>query len=804
MEVALAISLLSVPIAASAQMDQVSELLAIRASASAAAATSRRLASEGGADFQTRAMETIRRSCASRGVTRLDEVAPSSVSSEASEVAAKALLELKSVANTDHAAFAMEAVDQNSQIELTQRGLLLKNGQARTTQTFAIARDDIGTIEIDVATSGPSHLLLGWNESADAPRLRRNNARIELVGDGRVHTYSVDAAAALARGLSSGEFVRRFFLATRGDAPLDVRALRVLSRAHRYVGRAYGTTHEFRAGQWRSVLYLRPPTTLTFDVSVPGQSPVLETGLAALTSSGVLEFEIAVEHDDARTVLLKRLVRHLPTEDAWEEIAADLTPWAGKNVRISLGVRGTDSAVALWSSPLVRPRLGAEETEPILVVLEDALRADRLSVYGGPVATPAHQSIADSGVVFERAFAQATQTRSSVPSMMTSVLPSANGTWDFSDALSDRYVTLAEALRACGFATASFIQNGNAGPYAGLAQGFDVVFSEDRFGPHAADLLSPTSAVDEWIAGQTGRPWFAYVHVLDPHGPYDPPNGAKRGKEAKDDQEELARDKAIDAGWVKKPTAETRRELYDAEIAANDLALANFLQRFSERGDLQRAIVAIVADHGEFLGEHGGLWRHHPPGHVEVARVPFLLRTPDSTANRIAEPVGLLDLMPTLLELAGADASALPMHGSSLVGTLRGGRPPARAIVSEEMLLERGERGARGCGSFATPEALWLLPCTEDDDFTPGRMLAHRSGKRGTLRRFSLQSSPIGTETPLGQITGPILDALVAGALRSAQSAGLDAWQAMSDLAPQPIVSEPETSERLRALGYLE
>ena len=109
----------------------------------------------------------------------------------------------------------------------------------------------------------------------------------------------------------------------------------------------------------------------------------------------------------------------------------------------------------------------AREPEPalprpnVLLVTIDTWRADRLSLYGGPVASPAHERIAASGLVFDRAFAQATQTRSSVPSLMTSLMPSATGTWDFSDSLSPRYVTLAEALRACGFATASFLQNGN-------------------------------------------------------------------------------------------------------------------------------------------------------------------------------------------------------------------------------------------------------------------------------------------------------------------------------------------------------
>jgi hypothetical protein len=630
-----------------------------------------------------------------------------------------------------------------------------------------------------------------------------------------VHTYAVDAAATLARGLASGTSLRRFFLSARGEAPLEIRAMRVLSRVHRYAGaEPFGTAHELRSGELRSVLWQRLPTTLAFDLVVPDGSAVFEAGLAVLAGDGVVEFEVAAGEGDTRTVLLKRLVRESP----WEDVSLDLGAWAGKRVRLTLAVRGTRDAVALWSSPLVRPRLGADRTEPILVLLEDALRADRLSLYGGPVASPAHDRIAAAGLVFERAFAQATQTRSSVPSLMTSLMPSATGTWDFSDALSSRYVTLAEALRACGFATASFLQNGNAGAYAGLAQGFDVVFDAERFGPRAADLLAPDSPLEKWIDRQRGRAYFAYVHVLDPHGPYDP---AERPDFAAASQgEELQRDRSIDAEWLTRPTAEARRILYDREVATNDAAIGGFLDRLEARGDFARATIAAIADHGEFLGEHGGLWRHHPPGHFEVARVPFLLKTPQTSAShdedtasphgqrsgprRLPEPVALLDLMPTLLELAGVDASGLPMHGTSLAGVARGASPPLRAIVADEMILQSGERRAAGCGSFATSESLWLLSCTRDEDFVPGRLLAVRGAGPAPLRVFDLANAPPAKETT-SEVTGASLaEGIGRRSLTAMQEAGLAAWRRMTNAAAGRIVSEPVDTERLRALGYVE
>jgi hypothetical protein len=817
---------------------QLSDAWSVRSAAAAIAARSRELEKVAGAEFQTRALEIVRKSCAAREVTRLDEIAPVDVSSQAPAAAAEALLVIDFAARgagralppaADAPPPAIERVDRDTDFDLTTAGLVLRSGQVRTTGSFALARDSIGTIELDIATTKPGHLLLGWNEDAAAPRLRRNNARIELVPDGRTRTYALDAAATLARGLTSEASLRRFFLSTRGEAPLEIRAMRVLSRVHRYSGgEPFGAAHESRAGEMRSVLWQRLPTALTFDVSVPKENPALETGLATLAGDGVVEVEIAVSEAESRTVLLKRLVREAP----WEDLTLDLAPWAGKRVRLSLAVRGTRDAVMLWSSPLVRPRPGAEMTEPFVVLLEDAMRADRLSVYGGPVPSPAHERVAAGGLVFLRAFAQATQTRSSVPSLMTSLMPSATGTWDFSDALSSRYVTLAEALRACGFATASFLQNGNAGAYAGLAQGFDVVFDAETFGPRAADLLSPDSPIEKWIDRQRGRPYFAYIHVLDPHGPYDPVErpdlaAASRG-------EALQRDRSIDAEWLEKPTAEARRLLYDREVATNDAAIGGFLDRLEARGDLARATLAVIADHGEFLGEHGGLWRHHPPGHFEVARVPFLLRTPQASAplasaplasapqasvppasaqrasvpqpgtRRIEEPVALLDVMPTLLELAGVDASAMPMHGHSLARVVRAETPPLRAIVADEMILSSGERRAAGCGSFATADSLWLLSCTRDEDFVPGRLLAVRSEKPAPLRVFDLIGAPPVRETTKESTGLAIAEAIGRRALTAMQEAGLAAWRRMTDAAAGPVMSDPIDTERLRALGYLE
>ena len=126
----------------------------------------------------------------------------------------------------------------------------------------------------------------------------------------------------------------------------------------------------------------------------------------------------------------------------------------------------------------------------------------------------------ERGIQFDWAVSQATKTRPSVPPDDVAV-SDGDGRLAFSDMLSERYLTLAEILRAQGFATASFIQNGNAGPYAGLHQGFSESYDEQVMGKATEEIYG--ERVFSWLERHRDRNFFLYLHAIDPHGPYDPP-----------------------------------------------------------------------------------------------------------------------------------------------------------------------------------------------------------------------------------------------------------------------------------------
>jgi arylsulfatase A-like enzyme len=341
----------------------------------------------------------------------------------------------------------------------------------------------------------------------------------------------------------------------------------------------------------------------------------------------------------------------------------------------------------------------------VILLVEDALRADRLGMYGHHRPTsPVRDSIADDGVLFLNPIAQATETRASVPALMTSLLPSLTGVWDFKDRLKDEYLTLAEVLRAQGFVTAAFVQNGNAGPYAGLHQGFTSSFDTELIGKKTEEILG--GPLFAWLEKHRERNFFTYLHITDPHGVYDPPPPFDRWyHEAGEARRTPVERLYLDPDWEKNPTKEGRRLLYDGEIRNNDRLLEGLLDKLEELGIRENTLLVMTSDHGEYLGE-GGHWMHKPPGRLQVLRVPLVMSYPArfKEPRQISSTVQSIDVMPTILELAGIDSGGLLMQGDSLVDLIEGRRPgywENRICLSEEpIVMSRQDHQAYGSMFF--------------------------------------------------------------------------------------------------------
>ena len=574
-----------------------------------------------------------------------------------------------------------------------------------TDKPLKIPLAKISDVLIRARADRGNRFLLRWIAEGKESEFKDNKLSLDLIADGEFHTYIVDAKNAFGLGVEIDENISLLAITPSNvdGAVVEIDFVRVVSKLWKYKALRVGTDYETVDDEVRPVLHVVPDQQFSYSVDVPENDPELSFGVALLLDRPPIEVSISVKSGAETSGIYSSTGLNA---NHWRDEILDLGAWAGKTVELLFRIRGSDDNVALISNPIIRS--ASRRRFNVIMILEDALRADHLSTHGYTRETSPEKTrfMNERGIVFLNAHSQATKTRPSVPSMMTSLYPSATGVWGFADMLSDRYLTIAEIFRAQGFVTASFIQNSNAGLYAGLHQGFGSLRRSNTIGKTTNNLFG--KRVLDWIDQNNSHNFFLYLHSIDPHGPYDPPPPYDRYyRDAPFDtvvgEQALPDGGAIDPEWAATPTGEARRLLYDGEIRHNDHVIGSFVQELQLRGVLEDTLLVLVSDHGEWLGENGR-WEHSPPGKRPVIHVPFMLSYPGlfDVPRRVEENVQLIDVMPTILEIASVDDSDLLMHGDSLVGLIQGKNPDRwrkRVTVSEEPMVMAVENNPCACGS---------------------------------------------------------------------------------------------------------
>jgi arylsulfatase A-like enzyme len=367
----------------------------------------------------------------------------------------------------------------------------------------------------------------------------------------------------------------------------------------------------------------------------------------------------------------------------------------------------------------------------VVVVVIDTLRADRLGCYGYARETsPELDLLAARGLLFERAIAQAPMTRGSIASLFTSLDPDAHATNDVLERLPDAAETLAERFQQSGWRTACFSTNENVSPVFGFDQGFDTFWLHrlsrlDRFtawgrlhhwvtetlglGRQSSDLDDSdarhlTDAVLATLPARADAPRLLYVHYIDPHSPYAPPEDlinavspdparmAARGRFPHNcPPHPFGQWPEQEAGIV-----DGISQLYDAEVRFVDREVGRLVRELAARGYLRDAFLVITADHGEEFFDHQQMGHGHSM-YDELLRVPLIVVGPAIAPGRVAAPVQLVDLFPTLMTLAGIEVSAgsgaeaggatapRELHGRDLAPLLLAA-PADRATIATEVV----------------------------------------------------------------------------------------------------------------------
>ncbi len=402
---------------------------------------------------------------------------------------------------------------------------------------------------------------------------------------------------------------------------------------------------------------------------------------------------------------------------------------------------------------------------PVVLIVLDTFRADHLGAIGGrDDLTPHLDALAAEGMLFTSCFSPYPLTLPSVSSILSSQWPLVHRVREnYDERLSERATTLAEVFAERGYVTGAFVSSLPVRRETGCAQGFDVYdddFSEPfTFNREVFRSLTPewtgserrgdrtvARAID-WLASVDG-PYFLMVHLFDPHSPYDPPE----------------------------PYLSRYESFYEGEIAYTDSLVARLLDAVRARDSAP--VVAVVADHGEGLGEHEE-WAHGIFVYDTTVHVPWILWSPSRVPiARIDANVGLVDVAPTLLDLAGIEPPEV-FAGQSAKGLAPGA--PDREIYVENHFT-RLEYGWAPQESWISGDRKWIRTTRSE--------LYDRAADPAELHDVAAESPDV-----TARLDGE-LSAFQERALARAAMFGIDGLV-------EAIQPEPRVREWLGNLGYI-
>jgi arylsulfatase A-like enzyme/tetratricopeptide (TPR) repeat protein len=302
---------------------------------------------------------------------------------------------------------------------------------------------------------------------------------------------------------------------------------------------------------------------------------------------------------------------------------------------------------------------------PIVVISVDTLRADRLPAYGyAKVETPAIDALRQQSVLFENAYSHVPLTLPSHAALFTGLLPPANGVRDnLGYRLGQAPETMAAFFGKSGYATGGAVSSLVLAGTTGIGRGFskweddvEPTAMNQTLGRVQRDGAVTTARLTEWVSAQgKEKPLFLFLHLFEPHSPWEPPE----------------------------PFASRYRDRYDGEVARADQIVGGFLDGLKERGIYDDAIVVFLSDHGEGLRDHGEE-EHGVLLYREAIHVPLIVKLPGGrrAGQTVTAPAALTDLFPTLARLAGLEPPA-GLAGLDLTGALAGRPQAPRRIYSE-------------------------------------------------------------------------------------------------------------------------
>jgi arylsulfatase A-like enzyme len=638
-------------------------------------------------------------------------------------------------------------------------GLAIRNGLlvGRTTTDFPILHlerttgldngDQLQALEVRLRVSGGANFaaVTRPNPTVDLklePEIAKRFPWLittpVMAGD-QMQTYTITPPAPV-----SGSRIRHLLIRPADASGVDfaIESVRLVFRREQLASVPSGVGWQGLRDIFHETLVTRSPETVRFPVTLPSR-PRLDLSVGTPQDDPVT-FRISVRQGDKDTPVMATTVT---TPHRWERREIDLAPFAGQSVSLALSVSAEKpGTLAFWGAPVVRQRVAPDAAaggppQGVILVQLDTLRKDHLDVYGYERPTaPVLRGLAGEGALFQNAISQTSWTKAETPSILTSLYPTTHGVYRIPDRLPASATTIGEAYRQAGYATLSYSSAVFTGQFTNLHQGFEELHEAEstagRAGPRGAKTAREyVDRLVEWLGDHRDVPFFVYLHFFDPHPPYEPnrpydtwwadPKGREEYLREQEALKKVAgdvfllqrgmgtREELIKAGVDPEAYLRYSKDWYDGSIRGMDTEIGRLVERLRELGLGDRTVLAFYADHGEEFHEHGRMW-HGQSIYGELIRVPLILWGPGQIAKglTIDEPVELVDVMPTLLDLSGISPAA-GMQGQSLRPLLTKAEPAAGGWKRRPPTAERQPLGGKdfpnAAESYAIMDGGWKL-----------------------------------------------------------------------------------------------
>ncbi len=665
-----------------------------------------------------------------------------------------------------------------------------------------------------------------------------------VFNDGSEQTYSIPVRPRAGTEPSAALRDLALLFGAPGPASVDVLEVALVPRGADFLDDA-GSRPLTREGTTRDTLFAHAPARLAFEVGVPVAGR-LDFGLA-VSPGETVTYRVSAELDGHP----RRLFEETVDDPApWHQRSVDLSDIARTKACLVLEAESTSAgAVALWGAPILSGA-GRRERPDVVFYVIDAGDANLMSLYGYErPTTPFLERLAAEGVLFTRAYSNATWTQPSTVSFMTSLHHSVLGGLRrgiHSTPVPAAATTMAEHFRRAGYQTASLTANPNAGRLLGLERGVDWLrdLETEHHSTSSVELHEQYVRFREAYPGAPTWVHFQTTDVHEPHEPHEPFAGRFVSAQERARLEEWTGrfwqaggdlfgttsiddfyDRAIErAGIDRRAYFEVRRGLYDETMVHQDHALEELVARLKATGAWQNTLFVVASDHGHpagtFVRFGRALFDPRPEPwqgalfDAYATRVPLLVIWPGHLegGRKIDQAVSMIDVLPTLLDLLGLPLPEVA-QGRSLAPLLRGEELEPRPVVLDEFRVD--EVTGEMVGNLELVDGRWgasleIAPVVDGGDPGRGRHAVPAGGRWGAvhpyyedvprLLLYDLETDPfarraVNDEHPelVRRYTRELLEVweghrALAGQFRDADAAPLT----------------PEQLQQLRALGYIQ